>query len=159
MITAFNSPLEIGIRSLVILTAVFPESLDLQYLTSFDYLTLHTGDVGGPESLHAQVPLRSGELIVRRTLIERGLLLMISRGLVERLVSPNGFQFIASEDAGAFLSMLSSHYTLKLKERAEWVATTFGESTPEELQALNRRFFKEWSPQFQPFERVGGFFT
>lgn len=155
MTSPFNSPLETGIRSLAILTAVFPQALDLQYLVFFDYLAVHSGDVGGPESLHAPLPLRSGELTVRRGLIERGLFLMMSRGLVERLVSSEGFQYIASDSASAFLSMLSSQYILKLKERAEWVAETFSESTLEELQAVERRFFKEWSTQFQEVERTG----
>jgi hypothetical protein len=155
MTSPFNSPLETGIRSLTILTAVFPQALDLQYLVFFDYLAVHSGDVGGPESLHAPLPLRSGELTVRRGLIERGLFLMMSRGLVERLVSSEGFQYIASDSASAFLSMLSSQYILKLKERAEWVAETFSESTLEELQAVERRFFKEWSTQFQEVERTG----
>ncbi len=155
MTSPFNSPLETGIRSLTILTAVFPQALDLQYLVFFDYLAVHSGDVGGPESLHAPLPLRSGELTVRRGLIERGLFLMMSRGLVERLVSSDGFQYIASDSASAFLSMLSSQYISKLKERAEWVAETFGESTLEELQAVERRFFKEWSTQFQEVERAG----
>jgi hypothetical protein len=51
--------------------------------------------------------------------------------------------------------MLRSQYISKLKERAEWVAETFGESTLEELQAVERRFFKEWSTQFQEVERAG----
>lgn len=156
MTSAFNSPLETGIRSLTILTAVFPRTLDLQYLIFFDYLTLHSGDVGGPESLHAPLPLRSGELTVKRALIERGLLLMMSRGLVERVVSQDGFQFIASETASAFLSMLNSQYTLKLKERAEWVAESFGESNLEELREREKSFFGQWSTQFQPVERLGG---
>jgi hypothetical protein len=152
MTSPFNTPLETGIRSLAILTAVFPRELDLQYLVFFDYLAVHSGDVGGPESLHAPLPLRSGELTVRRELIKRGLFLMMSRGLVQRLALENGFQYIATDTAGAFLSMLSSQYISKLKERAEWVAETFAESTPEELKAVERRFFLEWSPQFQLFE-------
>jgi hypothetical protein len=152
----FNSPLETGIRALAILTAVFPKSLDLQYLVFFDYLTVHSGDVEGPESLHAPLPLRSGELTVRRKLIERGLFLMISRGLVQHLSTSNGFQYTVTDNAGAFLSMLSSRYISKLKERAEWVAENYGESTSEELKAVEQRFFQEWSTQFQPFERAGG---
>lgn len=156
MTSPFNSPLETGIRTLAILTAVFPRSLDLQHLVYFDYLVLHSGDVEGPDSLHTPVPQRSGELTVRRGLIERGIFLMMSRQLVERLVSSEGFQYIATDTAGAFLSMMSSQYISKLKERAEWVAETFGESTLEELQALERRFFREWSTQFHSVDRTGG---
>lgn len=156
MTSPFNSPLETGIRTLAILTAVYPRSLEIQHLVYFDYLVLHSGDVEGPESLHAALPLRSGELTVRRGLIERGIFLMMSRQLVERLVSSDGFQYIASESANAFLSMISSRYILKLKNRAEWVAGTFGQSTLEELQALERRFFGEWSTQFDSVDQAGG---
>jgi len=156
MTSPFNSPLETGIRTLAILTAVFPRSLDLQHLVYFDYLVLHSGDVEGPDSLHTPVPQRSGELTVRRGLIERGIFLMMSRQLVERLVSSEGFQYIATNTAGAFLSMMSSQYISKLKDRAEWVAETFGESTLEELQALERRFFREWSTQFHSVDSAGG---
>jgi len=155
MTSPFNTPLETGIRSLAILTAIFPRSLDLQYLVFFDYLTVHSGDVEGPESLHAPLPMRSGELIVRRELIERGLFLMMSRGLVHRLSESTGFHYAVTDTAGAFLSMLSSQYISKLKERAEWVTETFGEATPEELKTVERQFFHAWSMQFQPFERAG----
>jgi len=155
MTSPFNTPLETGIRSIAILTAIFPRSLDLQYLVFFDYLTVHSGDIEGPESLHAPLPMRSGELAVRRELIERGLFLMMSRGLVNRLSESNGFNYVVTDIAGAFLSMLSSRYISKLKERAEWVTETFGELTPEELETVERQFFQVWSMQFQPFERAG----
>ena len=156
MKSPFNTPLETGIRSLAILMAIFPRSLDLEYIAFFDYLTLHSGDVQGPESLHAPLPLRSGELTIRRELIERGLLLMMSRGLIEMLPTSDGFQYLVTDAAGAFFSMLSSQYISKLKERAEWVVETFGESTPEELNVVKQQFFQEWSTQFYSFESVGG---
>ncbi len=88
---AFNSPLETGIRSVGILVAAFPACFDLQRLVAFDHLVVHTGDLGGPDSLHPEVPMRSAELLVRRGIVERGLLLMVSRGLVERHVTDKGF--------------------------------------------------------------------
>jgi hypothetical protein len=156
MTSPFNTPLETGIRSLAILTAMFPQSLDLQYLVYFDYLTVHSGDVEGPDSLHAPLPLRSGELAVRRELIERGLFLMMSRGLVQRLSEARGFQYIVTDTASAFLSMLSSDDMSKLRERADWVVETFGESSPEELKVVERQFFQAWSTQFQSTESTGG---
>jgi hypothetical protein len=155
MTSPFNSPLEIGIRSLIILTAVYPRSLDLQFLVFFDYFTVHSGDVEGPDSLHAPLPLRSGELTIKRGLIERGLLLMISRDLVEHLVSSNGFEYRALDNASAFLSMLSSPYINKLKERAEWVAQTYGNSSLHDLKEIEQNFFRSWSTQFQPMDIPG----
>ena len=153
MPSPFNSPLESGVRSLSVLVAAFPCSLDLQYLVFFDYLTVHSGDVDGPESLHAPIPMRSGELAVRRGLIERGLLLMISRGLVERLALRDGFNYIAAEAAAPFLDMLGSDYTLKLRRRANWVINTFGNVTPEDIQDIERRIYHGgWTSQFQVVE-------
>ena len=64
-IEPFNSPLETGLRSLAILEAAFPNRYDLQRLVEMDYLVVHSADVGGPESLHAPLPLRAGELLDR----------------------------------------------------------------------------------------------
>jgi hypothetical protein len=155
MTVPFNSPLEIGLRSLTILTSVFPDPLDIQHLVFFDYMTIHSGDVQGPQSLHTSLPLRAGELTIRRHLIERGLLLMISRGLAELLATPEGFEYKASESASAFLSKLSSPYILKLQERATWVAETFGQSSIEELEEVERSFLRAWSTQFQSFDWTG----
>jgi hypothetical protein len=155
MTSPFNSPIEIGVRSLTILTAVYPRPLDLQFLVYFDYFSVHSGDVQGPDSLHAPLPLRSGELTIKRGLIERGLLLMISRGLVDHLVSSNGFEYLASDNASVFLSMLSSQYILKLQERAKWVAETFGNSSLQDLKEFEQHFFRNEYPQFQPLEIPG----
>jgi hypothetical protein len=159
VVSVFNSPLESGLRAITILVEAFPLALDLEYLVFFDYLTVHSGDVeNGPESLHAPLPMRSGELTVRRELIERGLLLMMSRRLADRLASTEGFKYIATESAGAFLEMLNSDYTLDLRERARWVISTFGDFTPEQIRVQERQLFRSWNNQFQPMANsTGGF--
>jgi hypothetical protein len=84
----FNSPLECGLRALALLAAAQPAACDLQRLVFYDYLLVHSGDVpAGPDSIHPPTPLRSGEALVRRHWIERGLLLMISRELIIRTFS------------------------------------------------------------------------
>jgi hypothetical protein len=113
--TAFNTPLETGVRSLAILVAAYPSTYDLQRLVELDYLVVHSGDADGPESLHPPLPLRAGELLVRRALIERGLLLMLSRSFVSRRVSAVGIEYQASESAASFLAMLQSEYILLLR--------------------------------------------
>ncbi|MCD9436769.1 threonine transporter, partial [Klebsiella pneumoniae] len=57
----FNSPLEAGIRAVSILGAAYPQTYDLQRLVAFDYLLVHTGDIGGPDNLHPPTPMRSAE--------------------------------------------------------------------------------------------------
>ncbi len=155
-ITPFNTPLETGVRTLTILDAAFPMSLDLQRLVEFDYLSVHSADAGGPKSLHAPLPFRSGELLVRRTLIEKGLNLMMSRGLIRQILSSDGIQYIADDTANPFLNALGSVYMTKLKERVNWVVKRFGHSSEDEIRKMTRRFFEAWSTQFQPIETVIG---
>ena len=154
--TVFNSALETGVRSLVILTANFPGSLDLQRLVDFDYLAVHSGDVGGPESLHPPLPMREGELLVRRKIIESGLSLMMSRGLVTRIAGAEGIVYQASDYAKPFVDSLATTYMRELMERASWVAATFGNMETSELHDLISSFFDKWTTQFHPSQGLGG---
>jgi hypothetical protein len=125
----FNSPLETGIRSLAILVAAHPASFDLERLVEMDYLVVHSGDVNGPESLHAALPMRAGELLVRRGLIEKGLLLMMSRNLIQRILAEDGFNYVAGDAAAPFLASLTSIYSLSLKKRAQWAVEFLSQIT------------------------------
>jgi hypothetical protein len=149
----FNSPLETGIRSVGMLVAAYPKSFDLQRLVAFDYLVVHTGDVGGPESLHPALPMRSTELLVRRGLVERGLLLMISRNLVQREAAAEGIYYRAGEFAETFLDSLTSPYLLGLRERAVWVAASFGGMEQDTFRQTLHQAFGRWIEEFQSAER------
>ena len=155
MTEPFNSPLETGLRSLAILEAAFPNRYDLQRLVELDYLVVHSADVGGPESLHAPLPLRAGELLVRRQLIEKGLLLMMSKGLIERFTVAEGIEYAAGETASPYLASLSAPYTLRLRERAQWLVNNFESLTTNELRALIRRFFERWTSEFESVKVIG----
>lgn len=146
----FNSPLETGVRALSILEAAHPRSCDLQRLVELDYLVVHSGDAGGPSSLHAPLPMRAGELLVRRQIIEKGLLLMISRGLVERIANPDGFHYRASEAAAPFMSALTASYSLELRDRARWAIDTFGDMATDAVRSITQQFFERWTSEFQP---------
>ncbi len=148
----FNSALETGVRTLAILVASYPKAHDLGRLVQYDYLTVHSGDANGPPSLHPPLPLRSGELLVRRSLVESGLRLMMSRSLVRREFVKQGLLYMAEEAAGAFLDNMKSPYIIELRNRSEWVATTFDKVSTEELNAIVKRLFEAWTTEFQPIE-------
>lgn len=44
----FNSRLEAGIRAVVVLEYLRPETLDLAEMILFDHVVVHTADLGGP---------------------------------------------------------------------------------------------------------------
>lgn len=148
----FNSPLETGIRSLVILAAAHPTAFDLERLVEMDYLVVHSGDANGPESLHAALPMRAGELLVRRGLIEKGLLLMMSRNLIQKIPGETGFNYIAKDAAAPFITSFTSTYSQMLKERAQWVVERFTGITTSDIRKITHRLFENWSSQFQSID-------
>lgn len=152
----FNSPLETGIRSLAILVAAHPAAFDLERLIEMDYLVVHSGDANGPDSLHAALPMRAGELLVRRGLIEKGLLLMTSRNLIQRIPTKDGFNYVAGEAAAPFLASLTSIYSQRLKERAQWAVERFTNMTTSEVRQITHRLFENWSSQFQAIDGQRG---
>jgi hypothetical protein len=153
----FNSPIETGVRALILLAESYPDQLDLQRLLEFDYILVHTKDVDGPPSIHPALPLRSGELLVRRQLIERGLMLMMSRGLIARHATPNGFMYQAEDSAGPFLDALTAEYLDDLKDRAVWVVDRFSEMSDHDIRVLLSRVYDQWSREFQVPEQPGLF--
>lgn len=103
----FNSPLETGVRALILLAEAYPDGLDLQRILEYDYMMVHTGDFeNGPPSIHPALPLRSGELLVRRELIDRGLMLIINRVLITREATAYGLFFA--------LMMTQAHFSIRL---------------------------------------------
>jgi hypothetical protein len=147
--SVFNSPLECGLRELVLLEAAKPEAYDLQRLVFYDYLLVHSGDVpGGPDSIHPATPLRSGEALVRRHWVERGLLLMVSRELVTRRFTPEGVLYEASPLTSAFLGYMTSPYTLLLRERATWVTSSFRTYNEHDLVKFFQVNLDRWGGEF-----------
>lgn len=155
--STFNSPLEAGLRALVILAASAPQAFDLQRIVTLDYLLVHSGDIGGPDSLHPDLPMRSGELLVRRKLVESGLMLMMSRDLIARHVGKEGLTYSARDMAEVFLESLASEYTVLLRERAEWLTEEFSAATDADFHARANTVIEKWAEQFQQVHTSLGF--
>jgi len=145
----FNTPLESGMRSLFILAAVHPSSCDIQRLTYFDYLVVHSGDVeDGPSSMHPPTPHRSGELLVRRELIGLGIKLMVSRELINPQYTSGGVAFEISDIGMNLIGYFDSPYAKELAVRAGWLGRSFGELSDERLQAYIRENVGRWGAEF-----------
>lgn len=150
---AFNGPLEMGLRSLILLLETFPNGLDLQRLVVLDYLLVHSGDIlNGPVSLHPPSPLRAGEVSIRRGLVEQGLHVYGYRGLITRQLSDDGIRYVAEEGAAALLDALSSEYVTALRQRAHWVIETFGALDDQELKAVLADTIGRWRSEFVVIE-------
>jgi hypothetical protein len=149
MISPFNTPVETGMRALVLLAQHAPHTLDLNRLVLLDHGLLHSADFGGPESLYPSLPLRTGEFGIKRRDIELGLQVMLRAGLVELVTQDSGIYYRASEEASNFLGMLESNYIVTLADRASWVVANLGSmNTDDELRDRMTQAVGHWSSEF-----------
>lgn len=156
VVELFNSPLETGVRALVVLEAAHPMAFDLSQMTWFDHLVVHTGDIEGPPSLHPDLPHRSGELLVRRPMIEASLSLMRRLHLVDIVIGERGFLYRAGEDAYPFVELMRSPYARSLKERARWLAENVCTMDTDRIERLVVEKIGRWNVEFHGHEGMRG---
>ncbi|WP_141202210.1 ABC-three component system middle component 2 [Oceanimonas doudoroffii] len=145
----FNSPMEAGLRSLIILEAGYPHSYDIARLVIYDYLLVHSGDIrGGPDSIHPDTPHRSGEMLIKRPVLESGIKNMMAKGLIKSNYSEHGITYVATEASSPFLDSLQADYTRRLMVIADWVTTNFDEVSVDELNSYANRHLGVWGGEF-----------
>lgn len=142
-----DGPLEVGIRSLAILTQAYPARLDLAQLTLLDHCVLHSGDVGGPPSIHPPLPLRVSELSIKRAAISEGLAVLAKSALIEVNAGSEGIVFSASETAHSFLSLLESPYARQLLALAAWLMERFVDLSEQGLRQELASVFGQWAEE------------
>ncbi|MGA3945123.1 ABC-three component system middle component 2 [Ralstonia nicotianae] len=152
----FNSPFELGIRMVYLLQALMPQGADLQKLVLLDYAIVYSADLNGPSSLHTPVPYRGAELMSRRELIEQGLYLMSTRGLVTVTCGADGITYFAGETARAMTGALTSSYLRELEYRCEWVADQYGQADSTELTAQFAASGHLWGAELEAVAQNGG---
>ncbi|MGP9728272.1 ABC-three component system middle component 2 [Glutamicibacter sp. 287] len=143
-----NSPLEIGLRTVILLTEVFPKSLDIDRLVLMDYCLLHSEDFDGPNSVQPAVSTRSGELGIKRTVLEHGVQLMMRAGMVEVEASTHGITYRASEAASPFLRLVRSPMLDQLCHVARWVGVEFSGLTNDAIRERMRMIASQWSEEW-----------
>lgn len=145
----FNSPLETGLRALVVLDAFYPRPCTISELTWFDHLVVHTADVDGPDSLHPDLPSRGGELLVRRRLIDEGVHLLLTASLIALVDGADGVRYVAGEEAPSFIELMEASYSARLKSCAGWLADRFGALPEKELRTIVHQRLGRWTLEFQ----------
>jgi len=147
--TLFNGPIEVGVRTLALLVALHPRPLDLNELVILDYLIVHSADLaGGPPSLHPASPLRSGEVSIRRTLIEDAVTLLKSRLLAREEFSAEGIRYSVGDYGTAFLDTLDSDHSRRIRARAKWIAERTNGRDPAVLLEEFAGSLEKWRQEF-----------
>lgn len=145
----FNSPIEAGLRVVMLLVEAYPRSLDVQRLVILDYLMLHSGDLDdGPPSLHPPNPLRSGEVSIRREMIEDGIHLMATKGLVSQNIDGGGINYKAEDMSAIFINAMTSPYSKLLYNRAQWAIEHVGFLSDADASKLLEKTIGRWKTEF-----------
>jgi hypothetical protein len=102
----------------------------------------------GPTGLHPKTPYRNGEISARRGILQEGLLLYQSRGLIEPHFDDDGVYYAATDHSAGFLDALDVGYVEDLRDRAAWLIDGFGALDDEALAAFVRERIGEWGAEF-----------
>lgn len=149
MTTPLNGPLEVAVRVLMVLVEAFPERLDLNRLVLLDHGLLHSADLDGPESLHPPIPIRAGELGMKRELVQGGVEVLLRSGLAQMETQLDGIRFWASENAEGFSRLLQTEYARALSSRASWVVSHFSDLSDSEMREAMRSVSGHWAEEFE----------
>ena len=145
----FNTPLEYALRALIIIENCTEKGIDIGRLVNYDYLVLHTNDLpDGPESLHPPIPYRSAEILIKRTLIQKGLNILLSKELIIIKYKKQGIFFYPSNLSEKILSCLNSNYYMLLKENVSWVINKFGHLSDIQLDKFMADNISKWGSEF-----------
>lgn len=143
--SAYNSPMEFGLRALFIMSAAQEQYFDLQRLIFLDYLVVHSDDVeGGPIGLHAKIPYRSAEIFVKRAIIEEGLRDLAGKELVNVIFNASGVNYQISELGVQFVNLFQSNYAEQLSQVCQWLYKRFSMYSTVDLEQFIGGHLTSW---------------
>ncbi|MBY0098706.1 ABC-three component system middle component 2 [Mesobacillus maritimus] len=146
----YNSPLEVALRTLVLLNNASADTFDIDRLIIFDYIVLHAKDLDERQkNLHPSLPFRSSEIIIRRKLIIEGLEMLVSRGLVNITHNQDGIFYQSNKTTKLFLELLNSNYSIKLRNLSEWALSNYGMLSTQQLVSLVNDGIQLWGSEFE----------
>lgn len=144
----YNTPIELGLRALVILHGRNREVMDLEKIMYLDYLCLNTSDLNGPQSLHAPTPNRGVQVFAKKALLQKGISIMLSKELIELTVKPDGFYYGISAAGELFLTMFQTKYFLEFVDRSSWVLERWGTLSTLDIKKFIDVKIQNWGGEF-----------
>ncbi len=153
----FNSPVEIGLRTLFLLAKFHPQGLSVDKLIYLDYFLVHSGDVSKEQkSLHPKYPFRSTEIVVKRELLARAIKLLISKELVLIRFVETGIEYMISEIGKKALEYFESDYAFQLNQLSDWIFATYANHTDAQLSDVINANIQKWGTEFSNESKFRG---
>lgn len=158
-VDVFNTPIEVGLRALIILNELSAKSMDLNQLVIYDYMVTHSNDVDdSTESLHPSIPYRSGEIVIKRKVMQEGINLMYSRELLDIEYTKNGVYYKSNELTLYFIKHLASTYAQDVIQNAQRLKEQFKRYSEMDLYEYINGNISKWGSEFTKESLVRGGF-
>ena len=145
----FNTPFEVSLRILLILSAVKPHSITIDRIAAYDLMTVYGRDFGMAEqNLHGENQFSFSELPAKRKQLNGALRSLVLDGFVSVAPSPRGFLFGLNERGREFVKSMQSEYAAAYRETVKKTHRMFGKTsdasllskiTKQAMDALKRR--------------------
>jgi len=153
----FNTPLELSLRTLFILSRFHPRELSLESIIYLDYFAIHSGDIKqGPRSLHPKYPFRSSELVVKREILQKSITLLLSRELLEVKFTSKGIYYASTSIGVHFISHFESKYSKELDAVCHWLYEAFNNLTEEDMAQIVNVNMEKWGGEFSNESKFRG---
>ncbi|MGZ7444255.1 ABC-three component system middle component 2 [Paenibacillus sp. TH7-28] len=158
-IKIFNSPEEVGVRVLFILS-LCEKRMSSQRIMYYDYFILHLNDIDDMHSsLHPDNPNHSSEIAVKRNIVNKGLSLIISKGLIDVKYMKTGVYYQKNSLTDPFISLFSNGYVERLKKNIIVVNEKFSKFSDTQIYKYINKNIGSWTGEFEKeYNSVGELF-
>lgn len=113
----FNSPFEISLRVLLILTEYEGNYLSSDMLAATDFITVYGAAFGVSETnLHGDSLFKFSEFATRRELVGQAVKILVIKGLITVSCSKNGFNYAITQNGADYCNSLKSDYANTYRE-------------------------------------------
>ncbi|KAF6583124.1 ABC-three component system middle component 2 [Paenibacillus sp. EKM211P] len=148
-IKIFNSPEEVGTRILFILS-LCDKRMSSQRIMYYDYFVLHLNDIDNSYgSLHPDNPNHSSEIAVRRGIVNKGITLMLSKGLLDVKYTKTGIYYKKNNITDPFVSLFSNGYVEHLKKNIAVVNEKFSNYSDTQIYRYINKNIGSWTGEFE----------
>lgn len=122
-----NSPLEVALRALIILSTNANKFYSIEKLAYLDHIITHMNDYGlMKQNLHNKSIFLESELIAKQILLKKGLLYLISKDLVQVIIKDSKIYYKSNKFSNLFLNTFLSNYYKNYKSFSNIVIEKFG---------------------------------
>ena len=135
-IKLFNSPFEMELRTVLLLSVARNTPFTVERILALDFITCYAADFGLPYvNLHGQNSLKYGEISNRRMLVQESVKSLVVKGLVS-VTTDRGYLFSISEEGKKFARKFTSSYAKDYKEISKVAVKKYKNDSDENILAM-----------------------